>query len=437
MKKKIIGILLCTLLIAGISNVVGIKSKTQIHDVGVENIISPVDGPAQTLPVEIEVKNYGDFDEAGFPVNVKIGEIVGPSVINEYDENENSPLISPGNSANILFPVTWTPNFLAQHITGTKEYEVKACTQLPGDANSVNDCKTVIISLDFWHDIGINSITSPGTCISAEVHDIEVIVENLGTFPEIDRTATVEIVKGTTLVYSDTITNIDLNTPLGGTELLNFDSYDFSILGEGIYELTVCIPLALDDFPANNCLTETIFVDVTAPSTTHIITPGTPTGSYDWYKGPPSTPVSVTLTATDSGSGVAKIHYTLDGSTWITHTGSGPLVIPISGCVKPGNFKYKSEDMCGNVESENIDPLFKVDTDPPIKHFFNLIFIKILITKDSCSGLEKIEWTRNGNPWSPTPENISPLGTNLWRLKIRFGLGTATAKVYDVAGNWV
>ena len=356
----------------------------------------------------------------------------------EYTDENCTVEILPGEEKDLNFE-KWTPDFLQYGITGTKIYLVKACTDLgdPPDENPSNDCETEILTLDFWHDIGINSITSPGTCISAGVHTIEAIVENLGTFPEIDLTATAEIFKAGGLVHGPVyVPNIALDVPLGGTKLLDFGTYDFSISGEGIYELTICIPLAVDDFPANNCLTQTIFFDMTSPSTIHSIIPNTPTGNHDWYKGPPSTPVSVALTATDSVSGVAKIHYTLDGSTWITHTGSGPLMIPVSGCVKPGNFRYKSEDVCGNVETEKGDSLFKVDTDPPIKHFFNLFFVKVLITKDSCSGLDKIEWTRNGNPWPTTPEYISPSGTNQWRLKIRFGLGSATATVYDMAGNW-
>lgn len=440
MKKKIIGILLCMLLIASISIVMVVTSQTLPHDVGVLSIDSPINnGPAQKFPVKVSIKNYGDNQECCFKTKVKIGEIVGTTWILEYEEEEPLPVppgtIDPGEVIQLDYFPDWTPDFLLEEITGTKTYKIEACTDLPGDNDPTNDCKNVTITLDFWHDIRVNSISSPGACISTGVHTIEAIVENLGTFPEMDLTATAEIVKGPDIVFSETITNIDLNTPLGGTKLLNFGTYDFSILGEGIYELTVCIPLAVDDLPANNCLTQTILVDVTAPSTLHSITPGTPTGNHEWYKGPPSTPVSVTLTATDSVSGVAKIHYTLDGSTWITHTGSGPLTIPVGGCVKPGNFKYKSEDVCGNVEAEKGDSLFKVDTDPPIKHFFNLIFVKVLITKDHCSGLDKIEWTRNGNPWPTTPEYISPSGTNQWRLKIRFGLGSATATVYDMAGN--
>jgi len=65
-----------------------------------------------------------------------------------------------------------------------------------------------------------------------------------------------------------------------------------------------------------------------------------------------------------------------------------------------------------------------------------MFILNILVTRDTCSGLERVEWTRNGLPWSPTPEFYTPSGTNQWRVKIRFGFGTVTADVYDMAGNW-
>ena len=37
------------------------------HDVGVKEIISPVnDGPAQTLEVKANIENYGEYDECCF-----------------------------------------------------------------------------------------------------------------------------------------------------------------------------------------------------------------------------------------------------------------------------------------------------------------------------------------------------------------------------------
>ena len=86
MNRKLVGILVCMLLIASISNVFGVKNQTQIHDVGIVSINSPVDdGPAQKFPVAVTIKNYGNFEECCFKTRVKIGEIVGTDWIEEYN----------------------------------------------------------------------------------------------------------------------------------------------------------------------------------------------------------------------------------------------------------------------------------------------------------------------------------------------------------------
>ena len=268
MNRKLVGILVCMLLIASISNVFGVKNQTQIHDVGIVSINSPVDdGPAQKFPVAVTIKNYGNFEECCFKTRVKIGEIVGTDWIEEYNETVCLPgSIQIGEEVDLTDFPDWEPDFLAEGITCTKEYKVIACTELedPLDENPDNNCKNVTIRLDYWHDVGVDVINSPDSCISAGAQSIEAIVENLGTFPELALDATAEIKKDVITVWGPvTISNIDLTVPLGGTQLLNFGSYTF--IDEGPYELTVCIPLAVDDFPANNCLTKTIIYDITPP----------------------------------------------------------------------------------------------------------------------------------------------------------------------------
>lgn len=426
-----------------LSNEIVVQSENQTynHDVGVFSINSPIyNGPAQTFPVEVTITNYGIYPECCFMTKIQIGEIVGSTWIIEYEDEIALPsYIDPGQFIDFTFP-DWTPDFLAEGITGTKDYKIEACTHLedPPDQDPTNDCKSVIITLDFWHDVAVDVITSPDTCISTGTQSIEAVVINLGTFPELGLTASAEIKKGGVTVWGPAyIYGIDLNVPLGGTKYLNFGTFDFPV--QGIYELTVCIPLAVDDLPANNCLTKKICVDdVTAPTTTHIFNPAAPTGNNGWYKGPPSTPVTVTLDATDDCE-VAKTHYTLDGGlTWTDYTGPWPFSFPVSGCVKPGDFQYYSEDVCGNIESV-VPTNFKVDTILPVKIPIDISIVHILLARDTCSGLYSVEWTKNGIPWPPWPPSqqfYTPPGTNQWRIKVRFGSGTVTTKVYDMAGNW-
>ncbi|WP_224959437.1 OmpL47-type beta-barrel domain-containing protein [Geomonas subterranea] len=83
-------------------------------------------------------------------------------------------------------------------------------------------------------------------------------------------------------------------------------------------------------------------LDTTAPATVASLT-GTK-GSDGWY----STPVTVTLAATDAagGSGVAKIEYSLDNASWQSYT--APLVFDKD---TNGYVFFRSTDLAGNVET--------------------------------------------------------------------------------------
>ncbi len=77
-----------------------------------------------------------------------------------------------------------------------------------------------------------------------------------------------------------------------------------------------------------------------------------------WY----SSPVSVSLDATDSGSGVNHVYYTTDGSTPTTSSAvySGPFTVSQTATVK-----YFATDLAGN--SENVHTrTVGVDTSPPV-----------------------------------------------------------------------
>src|SRR4051794_23818529 len=104
----------------------------------------------------------------------------------------------------------------------------------------------------------------------------------------------------------------------------------------------------------------TVFNDTLAPTTTATPSPAVPASG--WYR---TTPVSVTLSATDNagGSGVAQTLYTLDGSdphsssTAIVYTGA----ISLSATTA---VKYFSRDNAGNSESVK-SLVVQVDTAVP------------------------------------------------------------------------
>ncbi len=87
-------------------------------------------------------------------------------------------------------------------------------------------------------------------------------------------------------------------------------------------------------------------VDATAPSTTHALA-GT-LGSGDYYV----SDVTVTLTASDTTSGVASTQYRLDGGSWLTYATS--FVVSGNGSHL---VEYRSTDAAGNGEATQSAPI--------------------------------------------------------------------------------
>ncbi|HET6383807.1 MAG TPA: chitobiase/beta-hexosaminidase C-terminal domain-containing protein [Armatimonadota bacterium] len=98
--------------------------------------------------------------------------------------------------------------------------------------------------------------------------------------------------------------------------------------------------------------------DTSAPTTTASLDPGTPDGKNGWY----TTPVTVTLTATDpdGADDVAATHYTLDGGTSASY--SGPITV--SGDAVH-NLSFWSVDQAGNTETAH-GLTIKIDSAPPV-----------------------------------------------------------------------
>src|SRR6185295_11168249 len=85
----------------------------------------------------------------------------------------------------------------------------------------------------------------------------------------------------------------------------------------------------------------TLQADLTAPQTASSLS-GT-LGSAGWYV----SPVTVSLSATDSGTGVAQTLYSLDGGTAQTY--NSPVLVSGQGT---HSFLFHSIDAAGNVEAD-------------------------------------------------------------------------------------
>lgn len=98
-----------------------------------------------------------------------------------------------------------------------------------------------------------------------------------------------------------------------------------------------------------------IQIDTTAPTTTALCN-GSACGS-GWY----AAAVSVTLSSSDAGSGIAAVRYTTDGSDPTTASALYNGAFPVS---QTTTLKYRAWDNAGNAETTNTR-LVQVDTTAP------------------------------------------------------------------------
>jgi hypothetical protein len=110
-----------------------------------------------------------------------------------------------------------------------------------------------------------------------------------------------------------------------------------------------------------------VAVDTIAPTTTAVLNPEAPNGDNGWY----TTEVNVTLNAVDneSGSGVDKTFYRINGGEWQAYT--APFSLTTDG---EYTVDYYSTDLEGNVEEPKSTSV-KIDKTAPLTYYtFSPIF---------------------------------------------------------------
>jgi hypothetical protein len=242
-------------------------------------------------------------------------------------------------------------------------------------------------------------------CIKLGTHDIDVIVENYGTFPKENLTCYAEIWETDNKVYDEQIDNIDLTIPLGGQKELNFP--DFTFNKEGQYELYLELPAYPDNVEINNEKKLRIGVDNTEPVSDYppILDPPNPDGCNGWY----ISDVTVTLNASDPwsngvSSGVKEIRYTVNGGEELVIPGkTGSFVL-----TEDGNdilIEYWAVDWVGNVESPKNSFTIDIDqTVPEISLTYDVVggnkwqgwkFQFTATATDKLSGMDRVEFYLN------------------------------------------
>ncbi|MFC0111470.1 ThuA domain-containing protein [Kibdelosporangium aridum] len=165
--------------------------------------------------------------------------------------------------------------------------------------------------------------------------------------------------------------------------------------------------------------------DSEAPVTTATTDPAVP----EWS----TSPVTVTLAATDSGSGVDRTEYSVDGGAWTPYT--APFTVSGDGTHQ---LSYRSADKAGNVETAKTLTV-KVDTTAPTATavttpaapdgqngwFVGSVSVAVTGT-DATSGIAKTEFSVDNGPWAAyaDPVSVSADGSHI-----------VAYRVTDAAGN--
>jgi len=166
----------------------------------------------------------------------------------------------------------------------------------------------------------------------------------------------------------------------------------------------------------------TTVLDVTPPVTT-VSFYGT-LGNNGWY----TSPVTVTLTATDSQSGVMSTMYKIDSGSWTAY--ASPFAVSDDS---NHTVSYYSVDKVGNVETTKTINL-KIDRTKPTltltKQEIGLLEIKFTAqASDETSGIARVEFFLDGQlQYNDTQAPYEWTWTGIGNHQV-------TATAYDLAGN--
>ena len=169
--------------------------------------------------------------------------------------------------------------------------------------------------------------------------------------------------------------------------------------------------------------------DETAPISVARVSPEEPNGSNGWY----TSDVTVSLSASDDLSGVAKTEYSLDnGATWTSYT--APATFNQDGIY---TVNYRSTDKVGNVEAVK-SVSFKRDSKAPTITVTGLVYgsypdsgdiVPIVTFSDRLSGVDSTKVAVTLDTYGVQPGSTIPL------YPLSLGTHTYVVTAIDLAGN--
>jgi hypothetical protein len=169
----------------------------------------------------------------------------------------------------------------------------------------------------------------------------------------------------------------------------------------------------------------TLRIDTSAP--TLATTPAGTAGNAGWWR----SAVAVTLSASDTGSGLASTEYRVDGGTWANY--SMPVNVSSDGT---HTLDARAADVAGHVVTATRS--IRVDTVPPVTTATPTCAIPgaagwcrsvvniSLAASDATAGVDSTEYRIDGGAWTPYSAAFTVVGN---------GSHTVAYRSTDVAGN--
>jgi plastocyanin len=152
-------------------------------------------------------------------------------------------------------------------------------------------------------------------------------------------------------------------------------------------------------------------------------------------------PATATLTATDAGSGVARVEYQLDGGAWTTYT--APIVVSAAGAHM---LHFRATDRAGNTSPEQmahftvVKPPLEDTTAPQVSAsatgkqnadggYVGAATVTVTAT-DAGSGVATVEYRLDDGAWIPytAPVVVDAVGAHTVRYRAADKAGNAAAE---------